>query len=178
MSITKASADYVVSNGYDMGGAQISLPALRLIITQVKNRLGPSGLKNQFFYTHESQVAAYEELGFALQEVRSDGEFGNLNLLFKGKKAVDNYPIVTGQHADQTAWYFLNPEDWGKARYGEPPFFYQGTGGKVYPLYDTTAGTPKFVYGSCLIDAFQPYCTNVLRQGVISTCKVPAGHSA
>jgi hypothetical protein len=61
LGITRANSPYMVSNGYNNGGAQITLPIFRLIINQIKQRIGKRGLKGQFFHTHPSQVASYEE---------------------------------------------------------------------------------------------------------------------
>lgn len=177
LGITKSTADYVVSNGYDMAGAQISLPVLQLVKAQVKNRVGPEALKNQFWYTHQSQVAAYKELGFSVQMITSNGQFGDLDLLFKGKISIDGDPVVEGIHADQQSWYYLNPEDWGRATYGKPPFFIENPqGGKIFTPYDSSTGMPTTGMVSYLADAFQAYCMNVMTQAAITTCRVPAGH--
>ena len=58
LGIAKTNS-YVVSNGYDASGQQISLPILRLLLNQVVNRLGSGAMKGQFFHTHASQMAAY-----------------------------------------------------------------------------------------------------------------------
>jgi hypothetical protein len=171
------SNPYVVSNGYDCGGAQISLPVLRLIKNQVKQRLGSKALKGQFFHTHTSQVAAYEELGFPLQQIpMSDGNAKGLDLLFSGRKSVDGNPIVENIHADQSAWDFVQPRAFGKVKFGDPPFWYEANGSKIVPLYDGTTGTPKTLFGAWLIDSYQMYCDNVISGGRLSNLKVPAGN--
>lgn len=175
MGITKASAPYVVSNGYDLGGGQITLPAARLLINQVQSRLGKKGLKGQIFHTHPSQVAAYEELGFERQEVETSGVYGKMDLLFEDF-AIGGFPIYSNNNADQTAWYFLDPKTFGKVKYGDGPFWYETGTGKIYPLYDPSTGAPLTEFGATMIDAKDYYCANVLGNGVLSTCKVPTGN--
>src|SRR6185312_5419547 len=83
LGITKSTAPYVVSNAYDLGGGQITLPAARLLINQVQSRLGKKALKGQIWHTHPSQVAAYEELGFERQEIETDGTYKMMDLMFE-----------------------------------------------------------------------------------------------
>lgn len=175
LGITKANAPYVVSNAYDLGGAQISLPALRLLINQVSSRLGKKGLKDQFFHTHPSQVAAYEELGFERQEVESNGSFGPLDLMFENFK-VAGYKVMSNNNADQTRWDFVSPKSFGKVQYADGPFWYETAGGKIYPIYDTSTGAPTTSFGATLISATQYFCDNMLANGCITTAKVPSGN--
>lgn len=176
LAITKAGAPYVVSNAYDLGGAQISLPAARLLINQVQSRLGKKALKGQFWHTHPSQVAAYEELGFERQEIESNGTYGKMDLMFEDF-AIAGFPIYTNNNADQTIWDFIQPKAWGKVQYAEGPFWYDtGNGSKLYPLYDPSTGAPVTSFGATLVSAHDYYVDNFLCQGSITTCRVPAGN--
>jgi hypothetical protein len=177
LGFTKANCSYMVSNGYDLGGGQITLPAARLLITQVQGRLGKKALKGQIWHTHPSQVAAYEELGFERQEIETMGEYKKMDLLFEDF-SLGSFPITPNNNADQTAWTFLQPKSWGKVHFGgDGPFFYEMPGaGKIYPLYDAASGAPLTQFGACLVDAKQYYCDNVLGQGVITSCRVPTGN--
>ena len=153
---TRANAPWVVTNGYNNGGAQITLPIFRLIISQIKNRLGKRGLKGQFFHTHPSQVASYEELGFNLQMIPlADGKAKGLDLLFSGEKSVEGYAIIENVRADQTVWDFVQPKAFGKVMWGDGPFWYDTGIGKIYPIIDGSTGTPKTSFGATLIDARQ-----------------------
>lgn len=176
LGFTKANASFMVSNGYDLGGGQITLPAARLLITQVQGRKGKKALKGQIWHTHASQVAAYEELGFERQEITTDGAYKKMDLLFEDF-ALGGFPISPNNNADQTAWTFVLPKSWGKVHYGgDGPFFYEMPGaGKIYPLYDTS-GAPLTQFGACLIDAKQYYCDDVLVNGVLTSCRVPTGN--
>lgn len=177
LGITRASAPFMVSNGYNNGGSPITLPILRLIINQVKTRLGKRGLKGQFFHTNPSQIASYEELGFQLTMIPlGDGKAKGLDLLFSGEKSVDGFPIVENVRADQTAWHFIQPKAFGKVMYGDGPFWYDTGIGKVYPIIDGTTGTPKTAFGATMVDPRQYFCDNLVGQAVISQCGVPVGN--
>ena len=70
----------------------------------------------------------------------------------------------------------MQPKAWGKVTYGDGPFWYEATGGKIYPIYDTSTGTPRTEFGACMVDAKQYFVDNVLAGGRISNCKLPAGN--
>lgn len=59
LGVNRSNSPFMVSNGYNNGGNQITLPIFRLVMNQVKQRIGKRGLKGQFFHTHPSQVASY-----------------------------------------------------------------------------------------------------------------------
>lgn len=177
LGVTRANSPFMVSNGYNNGGAQITLPIFRLIINQIKQRIGKRGLKGQFFHTHPSQVASYEELGFQLQMIPlGDGKAKGLDLLFSGEKSVEGYPIVENVRADQLSWYFIQPKAFGKVQYGSGPFWYDTGIGKIYPIIDGSTGTPKTAFGATMIDPRQYFCDNLVAQAVISQCGVPVGN--
>jgi len=168
---------YVVSNGYSLGGAQISLPALRLLLNQVKNRLGVKALKGQFWQVHSSQLAAYEELGFERQNYDISMKAEYPDMLFQGKARVGGFPVVENIHADNSVWDFVAPKCWGKVKYGDGTFWYEIPGiGRIYPIYDTTTGAPDTAFGATLVDPLQYFCDNVLAGGRVSSCKTPAGN--
>lgn len=175
--VTRSSAPYVVAPGFDAGASQISLPALRLIINMVKSKLGSKGLKGQCFHTHDSQVAAYEELGFERQTLPlADGKAKGIDLLYSGKKTVADYAVLDNTNADQTAWDFVQPKAWGRVMYGDGPFWYEaGNAGRIYPLY-SSSGTPLTEFGATLVDAYDMYDDNVWAGGRISNLKVPAAN--
>ena len=61
--------NYVVANGVAAGGAPLSLPMLRAALSRVEQSLGTDALKSQVWHAHPSQIQAYEEMGFAKQEI-------------------------------------------------------------------------------------------------------------
>jgi hypothetical protein len=169
------SNEYVVANGVDAGGGQISQILLRLIFTQIRNRLGDEALEGIFFHTHPSQVSAYEELGFGLQTIPlNGGKADGMDLLFRGKKEVDGKAIVENIHADQTRWDAMQSKCWGKIKWGNPPFWYRALDGeRIFPIYAAN-GSPTTGVRAFLVDAYQNYCDNMAGVGAITTCKVPA----
>lgn len=177
LGVTKANSPYMVINGYNNGGNQITLPIFRLIFNQVKQRIGKRGLKGQFLHTHPSQVASYEELGFQIQLIPlADGKAKGLDLLFSGEKSVDGFPIIENVRADQTVWDFIQPKAFGKVMFGDGPFWYDTGVGKIYPIIDGSTGTPKTAFGATMIDPRQYFCDNFVAQARISQCGVPVGN--
>jgi hypothetical protein len=180
LGITKASAPYVVANGFDMGASQITQPALRALINAIQTRLEGDPMAGGFWHTHRSQVASYEELGFALQTIpMASGQApSKLDLFFGTYKSegfsVCGFPIKINDHADNAVWDFVQPDSWGRVMYGEGPFWYPALpNSKIYPLYDGSTGTPKTQFGAAMVVPQQFYTDNVLAQGRISNCGLP-----
>lgn len=178
-SITRANAPYVVAPGYDLGGAQVSLPSFRLLLTMIKSRLGVKALKGNGlgWHTHSSQIAAYEELGFEKQVITlADGKAKGMDLLFSGPMKVADHGIMENIDADQTRWDFIHPKCWGKVTYGDGPFWYEIPGiGRIYPLYSAT-GAPLTEFGATMVDAKDYYNDNPLAGGALTTARIPAGN--
>jgi hypothetical protein len=176
----RANAPWLLANGVDAGGAQMTLPMLRLPINQIKQSLGEDAVKpgSLVIHTHEAQVAAYEELGEQLTMIPlAGGEAGNLDLLFRGKKTVDGHPIVPNIHAHIGRWDYMVIKAWGKVQYGKPPFWFTQDGIKVFPIYGSN-GSPTAGARSFLIDTTDYYCDNFPAQGSIYDCKAPVGYTA
>lgn len=180
LGISRAN-NYVVANGVNANGAQITLPVLRLAMNQVLVELGDDALKDQLFHTHPSQLAAYEELGFKIQTMYSDsGKFNDKGfdgLLNTRKMTIDGYEIISNLHADNQTWHFTNVKSWGKVKWGQGTFWFKNRGGQtVFQQYDTTTGTPKAVENSYLVDAVQFYVDNPKLLSSVTACKLPTGN--
>lgn len=174
----RAIANWLISNGVSAGGAQVTLPLLRLPINQIKQALGEDAVKpgSLAIHTHEAQVASYEELGEQLQMIPlSGGQAGDLDLLFRGKKSVDGHPIVPNIHAHIQRWDYMLIKAWGKVQYGKPPFWFTQDGIKVFPIYGTN-GSPTAGARSFLVDTTNYYVDNFPGQAFISQAKQPNGY--
>ena len=180
LGISRAN-NYVVANGVNANGAQITLPVLRLAMNQVLVELGDEALKDQLFHTHPSQLAAYEELGFKIQTMYSDsGKFNDKGfdgMLNARKMTIDGYEIISNLHADNQAWHFTNVKSWGKVKWGQGTFWFKNRGGQtVFQQYDTATGTPKAVENSYLVDCIQTYVDNPKLLSSVTSCKLPTGN--
>lgn len=175
----RSVATWLKANGVTAGGAQVTLPLLRLPINQIKQSLGEQAVKpgSLAIHTHDAQIAAYEELGEQLQTIPlSGGEAGNLDLLFRGKKSVDGHGIVPNIHASVQRWDYLLIKAWGKVQHGKPPFWFTQDGIKVFPVYGSN-GSPTAAARSFLVDTTNYYVDNFPAQASIYDAKVPAGYN-
>ncbi len=177
MGISRANS-YVVANGVNAGGAQITLPLLRLAQNQIMQALGPNGLKDQIWHTHESQKAAYEEIGFQLSTVfLGNGKAKDFDGMFSGEITIDGRELLVNIHADQTRWDLVNLQSWGKVKWGNPPFWFKNRGGQtVFQQYDPVSGNPQSVEKSYLVDAIQFYVDNPKSISSVTNCKVPSNN--
>jgi hypothetical protein len=180
LGISRAN-NYVVANGVNANGAQITLPVLRLAMNQVLVELGDEALKDQLFHTHPSQLAAYEELGFKIQTMYSNnGKFNDKGfdgMLNTRKMTIDGYEIISNLHADNQRWDFTNVKSWGKVKWGQGTFWFKNRGGQtVFQQYDITTGTPKAVENSYLVDCVQYYVDNPKLLSSVTGAKLPTGN--
>lgn len=170
------SSPYVQANGFDNGGAQITVPALALAKWQRHQRLNGAMLAGSFWWTHFSQYESYRELGYDKQTIPlADGKAKGLDLFFSGAVTIDGDPVKYSPNAAQNSWYLLVPNGFGRVKYKDP-YWAQVFGKKVYNFMDSATGRPKLKYGSCYIIPTQFYCDAIPAQAVISNCGLPAGH--
>ena len=169
------SSPFTIANGFDNGGSPITIPALALAKIQRQNRLNKKALKGSFWFTHDSQEEGYKELGYDRQVYPVNGDAKGLDLFFQGNITIDGTPIVTSPNADQTAWYLLQPDGFGRVKFKDP-YWAMVNGQKVYNFYNGQTGTPMLQMGSTYINPFQVYCDNAIAQAVVSNVGTPAGH--
>jgi hypothetical protein len=184
LGIVKASAPYVVSNSIDCGGGQLTQPMVEALVNMIQQRLEDDPMAGGFFHWHRSQKQSYSELGFNLMTIpMANGTApSELDLFFGGKGGGDTYKLMgfsthMDDHADNTAIYFIQPDGWGRVGYGDggEPFWYENpSGGKIYQIYDPATGLPKTQYGATMIDPTQFYCDNAMAQGVLTDLGLPA----
>lgn len=169
---------YVVANGLSLGGnAQVSKPVFRILQNQIIQRLGPEGLKNQFWHTHPSQLQAYEELAFSDTYVPLDsGKAGSYDPLF-ADFTINGRKILVNPHADQTAWDLLLKEAWNTIKWGQGMFWFKNRAGQtVFQVMDPATGMPTVQELMEYIIAEQWYVSNPIAQGRITAAKVPVGN--
>jgi len=170
------SSPYVQANGFDNGGAQITVPALALAKWQRMQRLSGAMLAGSFWWTHFSQFESYRELGYDKQTIPlADGKAKGLDLFFSGAVTIDGDPIKYSPNAAQDIWYLLVANGFGRVKYKDP-YWAKVFGQKIYNFMDATTGRPKLKYGSTYIIPTQFYCDAVPAQAVIAGCGLPAGH--
>lgn len=172
--ISRATTPQVVANGFDMGGYAIGRPAIMLLKLQRNARVKKDAMKGTFFYTHETQVMSFKEIGYDMEYIPLEGgKAGDFDPFFRGAVTFEGDMIVEGQHADQQAWYMLAPSAFGIVKFADP-YWLQFFGQRVYNTYNA-GGTPNLQYASCMVDYKQFYLDDAAAQGVITGAGVPAG---
>lgn len=170
------SNPYVQANGFDNGGAQITVPALALAKWQRMQRLSGAALKGSFWWTHFSQYESYRELGYDKQTIPlADGKAKGMDLFFSGAVTIDGDPVKYSPNAAQDIWYLLQANGFGRVKYKDA-YWVKINNQKIYNYYDASTGRPKLKYGSTYVIPTQFYCDTVPAQAVITNNASPAGH--
>lgn len=168
---------YVQANGVNAGSASLTQPMIRLAKNQIRQALGDDAVKSLRIHLHPSQVQAYEELGFQIQQVTlNDGKASSLDLMFSGKKTMDGHEFIENIHADQTRIDLMNLALWGKVRWGQGTFWYEVESQRMWPIPAAAGGGWSSGVICFLIDALQYYVNNMRGLGSITSLAVPAGN--
>jgi hypothetical protein len=168
--------NFIIANGVDAGGGQVTQPLLKVPFNQIKQELGEEGMKQLLIHTHPAQVSAYEEMGWILQTYPlNNGKASDLDLFFTGKKTIEGRPIVENIHAAVDRWDYMNVAAWGKVKWGNPPFWFTQEGRRVFEIYAAN-GSPTAGARSFLIDCLQYYCDNLKSISSVTNAKVPVNY--
>jgi|GEM_PF-1462114 len=168
---------YVVANGVAAGGAPLSLPMLRAALSRVEQSLGTDALKSQVWHAHPSQIQAYEEMGFAKQEIlMSNGKMPGFDGVTSdvGQFTIAGREIVRNIHADNTRIDFMDFGSWLKVVWGKAPFWFKNRSGQwVFQIYDPASGNPTANEGCYYVDARQYAVDNPQAISSVTGLKVP-----
>jgi hypothetical protein len=168
---------YVVANGVAAGGAPLSLPMLRAALSRVEQSLGTDALKTQVWHAHPSQIQAYEEMGFAKQEIlMSNGKMPGFDGVTAdvGQFTIAGREIVRNIHADNTRIDFMDFGSWLKVVWGKAPFWFKNRSGQwVFQIYDPASGNPTANEGCYYVDARQYAVDNPQAISSVTGLKVP-----
>jgi hypothetical protein len=172
MGISRANP-YAVANGVNAASANLTLPVVRLAYNQVRQAIGADALGNLLWHAHPSQVAAYEALGFAITEVMTQGQTGDLDLLFKNK-TLGGVKIKENIHADTTRMDLINTETWGRVEW-LPIDYYEVGGTTVFPVYGASGGIAAS-YLFYLVTGVQFFIDNPRAVSSVTGLTLPAGY--
>ncbi|MGH9467909.1 MAG: hypothetical protein ACRD1Y_11200 [Terriglobales bacterium] len=164
---------YAVANGVNANNAALTLPPVRLAYNQIRQAIGADALGNLLWHAHPAQVAAYEELGFAINEIVSKGENKDLDLLFKNK-TLGGIKIKENIHAYTTRMDLINLETWGRVEW-LPIDYYEIGGQTVFPVYGASGGIAAS-YLFYLVTGVQFFIDNPKAVSSISGLALPAGY--
>jgi hypothetical protein len=176
LGVDRAVNNFVIANGVDAGGGQVTQPVLKVPFNQIRQELGDDGLMTLLIHTHPAQVAAYEEMGWQLMTIPLEGgKGGDLDVFFRGKKSIEGRAIVDNIHADNSRWDYMNIKAWGKVKWGNPPFWFTQEGRRVFEIYAAN-GSPTAGARSFLVDAYQNYCDNMKSISSVTNAKIPVNY--
>jgi len=165
--------NYVVANGVAAGGAPLSLPMLRAALSRVEQSLGTDALKSQVWHAHPAQIQAYEEMGFAKQEIlMNNGKMPGFDGLTAnvGQFTIAGREVVRNIHADNTRIDFMEFGSWLKVVWGKAPFWFKNRSGQwVFQIYDPASGNPTANEGCYYVDARQYAVDNPQAQEAVVT---------
>jgi hypothetical protein len=178
LNTNRATNNWLWSNGYDATGGQVTLPMLRLMLDQIINALGDDQAKvgDLVIHTSQGQIAQYEQLGEQFGMIPFEGgKAGDLDPMFRGKKSVDGHPTMKNIHAHNSRWDALRIKNWGKVKFGNPPFWFNQDGQTVFPIMATN-GSPTTGARSFLIDTFDYYVDNFQAQSSLYNTAPATGY--
>ena len=137
----------------------MSLPMLRAALSRVEQSLGTDALKSQVWHAHPSQIQAYEEMGFAKQEIMmGNGKMPGFDGLTANVQSftIAGREVVRNIHADNTRIDFMEFGSWLKVVWGKAPFWFKNRAGQwVFQIYDPSSGNPTANEGCYYVDARQ-----------------------
>ena len=172
--INRATTPQVVANGFDLGGNPITRSAVMLLKLQRNARIKKDAMKGTFWYTHETQVNSFKEIGYDMEFIPlQGGKAEGFDPFFRGAVTFEGEMIVEGQHADQQAWYMLVPDAFGRVKFADP-YWAQAFGQRVYSTYNS-GGTPNLQMASTFLNPLQFFLDNAAAQGVLTGASVPSG---
>lgn len=170
--------DFIIANGVNAQNSSVTPALLRLPMDQVRSALGNMTNKYKKFKIQMTvgQRAAYEALAGQQTAIMSQsGKFSAFDLLFDGEASVAGNVIIENIHAHAQRIDYLNLERWGKIKWGNPPFWFDSEGRKVFQQVGTngqiTSGAASF-----LIDTVQYYTDNPKAQSTLFNVRQPVGY--
>lgn len=171
------SQNYVVANGVAAAGAALSLPMCRAALNRIEQSLGSSAIKDQLWHAHPTQIQAYEEMGFAKQEITmSDGKMKGFDGLAANTASftIAGREVIRNIHADQTRIDFMELGSWLKVVWGKAPFWFKNRGGQwVFQNYDPATGNPTANESCYYVDARNYGVDNPQAISSVTGLKIP-----
>lgn len=173
-----AANNFIIANGINAAGSQVTPPLFRLALDQIKQSLGVMAVKSSDLkcHVHPAQKAAYEQLAGAMMTIpREDGKARGYDLMFQDNPTVNGIEVIENIHAHIQRWDFLNVKCWGKIKWGNPPFWFTSEGRRVFQQVGTngqiTSGAASF-----MVDTVNYYVDNPKAMTSIYNAKQPVGY--
>jgi len=170
----RATTPQIRSNRVNAGGSALSLPAPRLAINKIGNRVGIDNNFKLTAWTHPAQAQSYEEIGQLVSIIHKAPKDEALNLYFGDNMQLAGAPIRTHFNWNRKRIDFVADTVWGR---GEilPIGFYTSDGRKIFELRGPSGGvaTADIFY---MVNGFQTFVMNPAATAYIDNLAVPAGY--
>jgi hypothetical protein len=170
--------DFIIANGVNAQNSSVTPSLLRLPMDQVRATLGNTTNKYKKFKIQMTvgQRAAYENLAGQMTSIMSQsGKFGAFDLLFDGEASVAGNVILENIHAHSQRIDYLNLERWHKIKWGNPPFWFDSEGRKVFQQVGTN-GQITSGAASYMVDTVQYFVDNPKAQSTLYNLRQPVGY--
>jgi len=173
--------NYILANGQNASGSEMTPPLLRLPFDQIKAILGMKAVKSGKFRLQwgPAQAAMYEQLaGQFLQITKADGKLGTWDLLGEpNESTVGGNKPLENIHANNSAVSYLMMDRWNKIQYGNlpSPWWFTWDGRRVFPQIGTN-GMPTAGAVSYLVDTRQFFVDNCPSQASLYSLALPPGY--
>lgn len=176
LQIDRAANPEVRANGTDGGGVALTLPAPRLAINKIGDRLGINENSKLTAWTHPAQKAAYEELAQNVIRIDKSSREEDVNLYFSHNMRMAGAPLKCSYSWDRTRIDFIDMDVLGRAEL-HPAGFYQNPDNnqRVWEIRGTTGGvaTSWIFY---IVASFNMYASNPAGLSYIYNLKPPTGY--
>ena len=173
LGFSRSATPEIRANRVNAGGASLTLPLPRLVLTKIGNRLGEDAKFKPKAWMHPAQLANYENIGQLISNINIAGGAKTFDPYFT-KYQMAGSEVETNYSWDKTRIDFVVEDVWGRAEI-LPIGFYTVDGRKFFELRGASGGvaTADIFY---MVVGMQTYVTNPAAVAYIDNLAVPAGY--
>ena len=179
LGLDRATYPELRTSAVNAAGALV--PAhFRQVLTRIKQAVGRDNVsKSLVWYGHVNQWAAYEENVMLVQGAYVEGSGGGdtPDLLYnqEGKKVIAGHTFLDSVNAPQDRIEAVDLQYWGRSVVKDIDRIKIGDQ-TVFPVYDSTTGTPTYAYTWILGWSGQVFCSHPRSGGYIYGLTKPTGY--
>jgi hypothetical protein len=176
LGFDRALTPEIRANGTDGGGVALTLPAPRLAINKIGDRVGINTNSKVTAWTHPAQRAAYEELAQNVMVINKTSGDDTANLYFNNNMKIAGAPLKVSYSWDRTRIDFIDMDVLGRAEL-HPAGFYKNPDNdqRIWEIRGTTGGvaTSWIFY---IVASFNMYASNPAGLSYIYNLRPPNGY--
>jgi hypothetical protein len=118
----------------------LTLPAPRLAINKIGDRLGITHKSKLTAWCHPCQQDAYEQLGTEVIRIDKSSKEEGLDLYFNDNMRIAGAPLKPSYSWNKTRIDFVDLDIWGRAEYKAPGFFKDRNGNRFFQIRGVSGG--------------------------------------